>query len=198
MHRLFLLLITANLIFPGCSVIWNDLFLNADPTFVYTPNFYVHSNYRAVIDVNPYTPLRHIVLSRTLSELQYRNGTNIWKPYKYSDKEKSAQRKVIFLPLHVTMGYSLASIRLNCEALIHVADRILRQEFIFAQISRPVDVACLVRHVQYLGKSKLVVFESTRTHTLLIPCLTCKPIIFSQLVKSFRGKASSKFGMLGI
>lgn len=171
--------VSGGLIIPSCC---NELFLDADITFLFTPDCNAADDipcfYQAITDRYRYTPLRHILLCQTTSGFRYPNGS--LASLMAFDKEKSARVKAIFLSLDATLGYYPNTIYLKCEILMKIASLELRQDYIFAHMSRSRDSACLRRHIHVLGTVKLVVFENSGTH-FLVPCLSCNPVILSRL-----------------
>lgn len=97
--------------------------------------------------------------------------------FAYSRTEKSARAKAIFLPLDPTIGYREF---LKCESFIHWADRVFRQEYIFAHFVHHVDLACLKKHTESISTARLILFESLNSLPF-IPCLTCEPKTYSKI-----------------
>lgn len=180
-----ILLLAGNIFFPCYATswsIWNGLFFDSDLTLIFTPEFGVHCDfphYRTVTDANSNTPLRIIVLCRTAPKLRYPTGNKSMEMY--GRAVKSARRKVTILPMYLSVGKDSASVSKKCEILIKTAKNIFRQEYIFAQTSPNPDAACLRRHVHILGTINLVLFESYDSTTFFIPCLTCRPLVFTYL-----------------
>ncbi len=174
--------------FSECNCLWSSLFLNADITFIFTPecsklldenrDFPYFQKLRAG---NPYTPQRQIILCRTTSAFNSSNGINPLRRYAYLGTEKSPRPKAIFVPVDATTGYNQASTNLKCEYLIKDSSLVLRQEYIFGYTLLHRDGACFKYAAQIIGTAKLFLFQEGINSSLLIPCLTCDPKIFIQV-----------------
>lgn len=104
--------------------IWNGLFLEADLTFIFTSDCEIHSDsdhFRVVAGTNRYTPLRNIVLCRTLSNIRYPSGFEYLKRNEHRGMDRSARHKVMFFPLDVTLGYNNALNSQKCELFMNIA-----------------------------------------------------------------------------
>lgn len=165
---------------------WRRVFANADITSVYSTNCSNpsdFSDFHAVAAVNSYTPLRHIALCHTRAGVFFpKSGTQSLEDFKYRATEKSPRAKVVFIPVHQTMGYYDGLGWLKCEFFIYFSDRLLRPEFIFAHSILPRDAGCFKSAARrYVGTAKLFIFQEISPKVLSPPCLTCYPISFTQL-----------------
>lgn len=160
--------------------IWSGVFLDADITFIFTPDcsnlLEIGRNFQyfeAVSAHNPYTPIRCIILCRTTSALQHQQGSKSLEIFRYRGTEKSARLKAIFLPLDVTSGYNEIFGELQCEYLIKMSDRVLRQEYIFGHIFSYRDINCFKRAAKLNRGVRLIGFGNGVNSSIFIPCLTC-------------------------
>lgn len=178
-------------VFPSfflCSPIWNNVFLKADLTFIFSPKCYNLFNLDADLPyfeelkvANLYTPLRLIVICHTSSQTLTPSWPKSLRPFKYRSREKSARTKSTFVQLEQTPWSTAVAGYLSCEYLILILGEVFRQEYIFINANPHRDAVCFERAANILGTTKLIIFEKTVTSTLLIPCLTCKPIVFQYL-----------------
>lgn len=131
----FFLQLTASLMLPGQSELlrnWRRLFDDADLTFIFTPECGTHNNfpgYQELIYDNLYTPRRNIFLCRTASSFRYPMSL---KTFGTRNIHKYIGRRVVFLSMDVPLGDNRPS---KWEALLKIAEKELRQEYIFAQTS---------------------------------------------------------------
>lgn len=169
--------------FSECSIVPDGLFDDSDLMFIFTPECFTRLDVDADFPYfnylrlkNSYTPLRHVGLCQTNSAFRLTYGTS-WTPFEYRVNQKAARSKAIFFPT-LSTGYFNAYGKLKCEYLLLVADRLLRQDYVFVQTRVS---TCFKHFYKWLGSAKFVVYEESLTLPVSIPCLTCNPIILSKL-----------------
>lgn len=182
---IYTLFVTKSMLSSYChSTVWSDLFLDADLSFVFTPNsdnvLDVDTNFpyfQAVRDGNLYTPLRNFVLQQFIfSAMDPFKYFPQLKVYGYRDTEKSARPKVIFIDVVASPRW-----KLKCVHLILPTDAVFRQEFVFGHFHSHKDLYCFERHVTFLGTVKLVLFQDCVNSPIFVPCLTCNEIVISKV-----------------
>lgn len=158
---------------------WHDV----DLTFIFTPEcdklFYVDSDYhyfQTIRENNPHTPIRQVVLCHTASLFKIAKSA-----VGYQNMDKSTRSRAVVIPLDTKMAYKKASGYLKCESLMYIASKEFRQEYLIGRTGLRRDNACLTRAAQFIGTSKLLLFEENLTFSVFIPCLTCNSNIFAKL-----------------
>lgn len=141
------------------STIWSGLFLDADISFVFTPD----SSYLLdmekdlpyfdlVLVDNPNVPMRNFVLNQSTFESKDHVSilfTQLKVSHGSRDTEKSARQKVIFINMVVSVKWED-----KCDLLLRASDLSFQQEYAFGYVHRSKDLACLFRHTVFFGHTK--------------------------------------------
>lgn len=167
----------------GTCTVCSGLFIDADLTFVYTPesdkSFAVDTGFpyvHVVMADNFYTPLRHVVFNQSIfSAMDINRHLNHLIKFEYPETKKFSR------PIVLSLNF-VASARLdkNCENSIFSFVTAFRPELLFVKAEDRKDFYCLQRHPRFLVTGKLVLFH---TNSLFVPCLTCDRVVLSKLGK---------------
>lgn len=165
----------------------DKFFLDADITFIFVSEcsklLDIDSNFpyfHSVRILNSYTPLRQITLCE--SPIDFHLPTEIESLHDFSHREtgKSARHHTLFIPLN--QPRLLVSGYLTCEILLHLVTKEFRPDHVFGKVDLSRDIDCIKRAAVLIGTAKLAIFDDNLTSPLLIPCLTCEPLSFLQLL----------------
>lgn len=135
--------------FSESGTVLRDVFSEADITIIFTPEYHhlfdeeaCFSYFHIVREINLYTPIRAIILTK--DDFDDPISSTSLTIHRYRATEKSARYKTMFVKLDWRMG--LLPGGRKCEYLVHIGDAVLQQEYVFGQIDRSRDTACLRRH----------------------------------------------------
>lgn len=169
------------------ALLYSGLFLDGDLTFIFTPtcrqllDVDTDLPYHAIIEENPFTPIRQIVLCQTKSGFVLPPGSNYFDDYASRPTERSPRTNSIFVRLQTSPRISSLIGMSKCEYLILSLALVFWHGCIFGLILPHRDAECFKRAAKLLGRTKLIIFEDNLSKPLLLPCLTCTPITFSKL-----------------
>lgn len=174
-HWISIFFTTITSLLLRCSCIdWSAIFHDADLTFAFSwdgdTSMDVDKDFpyfQVVRIANPYTLLRHFVVSQS-NFTDLRTTLIRLKKHGYRETEKSARAKVIFVNLVASIAW-----KYKLVDLITPIDRSFQQEFVFGYFHGKNDLLCFRYHVLFLNTVKLVLFTVSTISPLYVPCLTC-------------------------